>query len=222
MARSPQDLAGVLKFEASTLAQAADIPASNDGQPQRDAYARFILRRISRLAESCAVLSQVEHLDAAQILMRSVLEDFIRLLWAMESEDNAEQLNESGMTQLKLMLKANLEAGTATVKDELGADLGKEVLASGLLKSRFKKKRIEEMAKEAGADGVYNILYRFLSTSAHGNPVQPDVVRGEDDVVAVMSAFGAIGKAAGHAAILWIKHRQQADRAVLLQILGVR
>lgn len=221
MGHSPQELAQILEFQRVTLTQASDMPAS-DGHPHRDAYARFMLSRTGSLAGSCALLREPAHLIAAQILLRTVVEDLIRLLWALHSEDRAQELNESGTAQLKVMLTANLQAGSAKVRDKTGRDLSKEVLQSGVLKRKFKTRKIEELAKDAGAEGLYNMLYRFLSTTVHGNPMDNQSIRDANDVAAVMSGLGALAKAIGHSAILWLQERKQPDRETLLRLIGVR
>jgi hypothetical protein len=151
-----------------------------------------------------------------------MLEDLIRMLWATLEESNAAHLLALGLDELKRALRANLQGGTAKIKDGDGNDHSDRFMRDGRLSASVKKKTVELMAQEAGAIGLYNMFYRFTSLQAHGNML--DEPRRSDplDVSAILSGAGAISKATGHVAIRWLLGRERPSDKELLALLGVQ
>jgi hypothetical protein len=123
-----------------------------------------------------------------------MLEDLIKVLWATLAESHAEKLSTSGLDQLKLMMRANLQGGTARIVDKHGNDHSERFMKEGKLAPSGKKKTVEAMAREAGAEGLYNMFYRFASMQTHGSSLDSPVPIAPADVSAVLSGVGAIAK----------------------------
>jgi len=151
-----------------------------------------------------------------------MLEDLIKVLWATLAESHAENLSTSGLDQLKLMMRANLQGGTARIIDKHGNDHSERFMRDGKLAPSGKKKTVEAMAKEAGAEGLYNMFYRFASMQTHGNSLNSPVTITPTDVSAVLSGIGAIAKATGHTSIRWLLCRKRPGSKELLDLLGIR
>jgi hypothetical protein len=151
-----------------------------------------------------------------------MLEDLIKVLWATLAESHAENLSTSGLDQLKRMMRANLQGGTARIMDKDGNDHSARFMKEGKLAPSGKKKTVEAMATEAGAEGLYNMFYRFASMQTHGNSLDRPAPITTADVSAVLSGVGAIAKATGHTSIRWLLGRERPSNKELLDILGVR
>jgi hypothetical protein len=222
MEGTPQDYGKSLELHAEMLRRASTFEAKAPDQPERDKYCRLVLLRTADLVESCSLFVEAVHVVAGQVLMRSMLEDLIKVLWATLDETNAANLSSLGLDQLKLMMRANLQGGTARIKDHDGNDHSERFLKEGRLSTNGKKKTVESMAKEAGAIGLYNMFYRFASLQTHGNMLDGAHKISAADVSAVLGAVGAIAKATGHISIRWLLGRERPSNEELLNLLGVR
>ena len=221
MKGTPQDYSNALRVQQQMLLQAHAFEAKSNDQPKRDEYCRLLLLRSSDLIGSVSHFVRSTDITAGQILMRSMLEDLIRILWATQSEANAEHLISHGFDEFKLAFRANLQGGTARVVDGDGNDHSQRYWESGALDRSVKRKSTESMASEAGAMGIYNMFYRFTSLHTHGNLL--DLPRTDDpaDISALLSGVGAISKSTGHTGIRWLLGRERPTDKELLEILGV-
>jgi hypothetical protein len=222
MEGTPQDYAKSLQLQAAMLLEAAEFDPKSDDEPERDRYCRLVLLRTSDLIGTCSLFVEGSHAVAGQIIMRSMLEDLIRILWATLEKTNAEHLMALGLDEQKRALSANLQGGTAQITDSDGNDHSHQFLRSGRLSASVKKKSVESMAQEAGAIGLYNMFYRFTSLQTHGNML--DEPRRSDplDVSAILSGAGAISKATGHVGIRWLLGRERPSNKELQALLGVQ
>jgi len=221
MESTPQDYSKVLKMQSEMLLTASQFPAKSNDQPQRDRYCRLIVLRTSDLLGSASGFVRGADIVAGQILMRSMLEDLIRVLWGTLSEENAQHLVQHGQDEFKNVFRVNLQEGTARVTDTDGLDQSQRFLEEGTLKRVVKKKSVETMAKEAGALGLYNVFYRFASLHTHGNFLDQPRTDDPIDISAMLSALGAISKATGHICIRWLLGRERPSDTELLELLGV-
>jgi hypothetical protein len=222
MEGSPQDYSKGLQLQAAMLLQASSIDAKSGDQPERDRYCRLILARTSDLIGACSLFVEGSYAVAGQIIMRSMLEDLIRILWATLEEANAAHLLAHGLDELKRALRANLQGGTAQIKDREGNDHSHQFVRDGKLSPAVKKKSVELMAQEAEAIGLYNMFYRFTSLQAHGNMLDEPRKSDPLDVSAILSGAGAISKATGHVGVRWLLGRERPSNKELLELLGVQ
>lgn len=221
MEGTPQGYGVGLAAQAELLRAATKFDAKSSDQPFRDKYARFVLLRTADLVGACALFVKPAYIVAGQVLMRSMLEDLIKVLWATLSESNAESLCSASIGQLKGIMRANIQGGTARITDKQGNDHSAHFLKSGRLASSGKRKSVEAMAKDAGVIGIYDMFYRFASIQTHGNSVDLSVPNAPADVAVVLSGCGAVAKATGHTAIRWLLDRGRPNNKELVELLGV-
>ncbi|MES2403316.1 MAG: DUF5677 domain-containing protein [Pseudomonadota bacterium] len=221
MEGKPQDYGVGLATQAEMLRAASKFDAKLSDQPIRDKYARFTLTRTADLVGACALFVEPAHIVAGHVLMRSMLEDLIKILWATISESNAEKLCNASIDHLKNIMRANNEGGTARITDKQGKDHSARFLKSDRLAPSGKKKSVEAMARDVGAVGIYDMFYRFASIQTHGNAVGPTTPNTAADVLVVLSGVGAVAKATGHTAIRWLLGRERPSNKDLVELLGV-
>ena len=221
MEGTPLDYSKGLKTQSEMLLAASQFTAKSSDQPRRDRYCRLIILRTSDLLGSASYFMRGADIVAGHIIMRSMLEDLIRILWATLSEENADHLVSYGLDEFKTAFRVNLETGTARVTDADGRDHSQRFLKGGKLGRVVKKKSVETMASEAGALGLYNMFYRFASLHTHGNLLDEPRTDDPADICAMLSALGAISKAAGHVGIRWLLGRERPSNTELLELLGV-
>lgn len=221
MEGTPQDYGASLATQAEMLRAASKFDARSSDQPIRDKYVRFTLTRTADLVRACALFVEPTHIVAGEVLMRSMLEDLIKILWATISEENAKKLCSSSIDQLKSIMRANIEGGTARITDKQGKDHSARFLKGDTLAPSGKKKSVETMARDAGIVGIYNMFYRFASIQTHGNTVGLTMPNTAADVLIVLSGAGAVAKATGHTAIRWLLGRERPSNKDLVELLGV-
>ena len=221
MRGTPQEYGAGLVTQAEMLRAASKFDARSSDQPSRDKYVRFTLTRTADLVGACALFVEPTHIVAGEVLMRSMLEDLIKILWATISESNAENLCNASVDQLKSIMRANIEGGTARITDKQGKDHSARFLRSNRLAPSGKKKSVEAMARDAGAIGIYDMFYRFASIQTHGNAVGLTMPNTAGDVLVVLSGVGAVAKATGHTAIRWLLGRERPSNKDLVELLGV-
>lgn len=220
MRGTPQDYAKSLKLQAEKLLEDSRCSVQSDDHPKRDRYSRCILARTSDLVASCSLFVEGTNAVAGQIIMRSMIEDLIRILWATLDESNAEHLMVLGVDEVKRALRANLQSRAGRVMDREGNDRSEQLLRDSSLSASIKKKTVETMAREAGAIDLYNAFYRFISLQTHGNLLDAPSVTSPLEISAVLSGAGAISKATGHVGVRWLLRRERPNNNELHKVLG--
>jgi len=102
-----------------------------------------------------------------------------------------------------------------------GKDTTAEFLNSDRFKGLQKSRRIEDQAKEAGVENLYNVLYRFQSMSTHGHEIGKDDHTAEAMTMIDLQAVGAMCVAIDHAGVRWLIHRQRTDNQTLRKLLAL-
>lgn len=205
------------------MAAAVAMEAATPANPERDKYVRAAFQRCSSVMGSCVKLTGESDGLALQILNRVLIEEAIKIRWAILSESNAASLNSEGVNQLRKLMRINIGEGLAKFRDKVtGADLTEETVRAGkILGASQKSKPIEVMANEADLRHIYTIFYRFGSLSTHGNSSDSPAWEKMGDVPVNFGAIGAFGRMIGHIGIFWIRHRHNPDNESLRDILGL-
>jgi len=188
----------------------------------RDEVVRQILRRSSELIRGAGALGQENNSVALGILARAVVENWILLLWAEKSEENAQKIGAIAYAELAKATRINLEAGKLRIVNySTGAEVTEEFLTSNRFK-KLTKPTVESQAQEAGVVDIYTVFYRYLSLEVHGHSLGE--TRGNDDCsnsLALMHLIGAFGKSTGFVAVHWFLGRQRPDNEALRESLGL-
>jgi hypothetical protein len=192
------------------------------GNPcSRDDEVRKILGRTAELVRGVTALGRERNVATLTIVVRTILENLIVLLWALVSEENAEQQSMAGLAEMRRITRINLEKGNMKIRSrETGADETAEFLASGSLKSS-PSKNLDQCAREAGVSSLYDAFYRPLSMAVHAHGFDADEASEEPEVVAELHAAGAFARAIGHVGMRWFVHRQRTDNESLREVLGM-
>lgn len=210
---------GLLK-QATYLAAAADMDAGG-AECARDVQVRKIMARVAELVRGASALGREPNAVALGVLSRTIIEALISLLWVEISEENAQHQAAAGLAEFKRVARVNLERGHLKIhKRDDGTDATAGFLDSNQFRNIPKSKKVFDMAKEAGVDHLYEVVYRFMSMATHGHELG-DAAATEESVVIDMQAIGALGTAIGHAGVRWLIHRERTDNETLRKLLGI-
>lgn len=216
-----EDLVKGVAKHAENLAVAAKADATGELYG-RDDEVRKILGRCAELARGASALGKQRNSLALGVLSRTIVENLILLLWVEVSEDNARHQSKAALTELTRIARINLERGTLKVhNNKTGADATGDFLRSDRFKGLQKSKKIEDLAKEAGVEHLYDVVYRFQSMSTHGHEIGNDDHTAEAIVMIDLQAVGAMCMAIGHAGLRWLMHRERTDNETLRNLLGI-
>jgi len=202
------------------LAQSSEDQWSQEPSVIDDSV-RTILIRCSELIRATSDLGLTENPTALGILSRQLLEAFISLQWVISDEKRAVLYSEFSINELDRLSQLAMKDGLLSVKlRQDNSDITQEFLAN-----RGKPKKsvsIEQQAREAGIFHVYQVFYRFMSLDMHG---KSETIMDRDErreaTVVHLHSIGAISRASGHVAILWLMHRKRADNEKLRELLGL-
>lgn len=187
----------------------------------RDDEVRKILGRTAELVRGVAILGKERNVVTLSIVVRTILENLIVLLWSLVSEENAQKQSIAGLAEMRRITRINLEKGNMRIRStETGEDATEEFLASGSFKGS-PSKNLDQCAREAGVSSLYDAFYRPLSMAVHAHGFDADEANDEGKVDAELHAAGAFAKAIGHAGIRWLVHRQRTDNESLREVLGL-
>lgn len=214
------DLVASLKKHAEVLAAAASMDVHGAAPTSMDAAIRGILSRSAELLQGAASLGSDGNPTALEVIARALLENLITILWVQVDAAHPDHLKEASVAELARMARVNLKTGTARIVNrETGEDATAEFLASDRFKNLARRMSVEDRAKQAGVEDLYNIFYRSLSMGVHGHNL-----RGGDAslelTVMQMQGVGAIALATGHSGVRWLVHRERTDNETLRRLLG--
>jgi Family of unknown function (DUF5677) len=145
------------------------------------------------LSESCDVAkAEVQVLDAtlpssAAVLSRALLERMMLSKWIVTRDTYAERYLTLGKIEVMRQMRKLLTKKRFFARDrKTGEDRTETLLADPKLKS-LDRCRIEDVAKQAELEDIYDIFYGFLSMPSHGStyglPItMPDVLKMARDV----------------------------------------
>ncbi|MDP9123080.1 MAG: DUF5677 domain-containing protein [Pseudomonadota bacterium] len=217
-----QKLVDSLGMQCQLLAASASMECTEPSNP-RDMLVRDQMRRAAELVRGAATLGASRNAACLGILSRSLLEQLIKLLWAIKSEDNANESLGAAKAELSRALRANLVAGKAKITNrESGEDASEAFLNSEGMQKIAKQKSVEQQAKEAGIHDLYTVFYRFMSLDTHGHQIGRERAEGDKDLCEIqLHSVGGISRAIGQAGVWWLLHRSSPDNESLREVLGL-
>jgi hypothetical protein len=209
-----------LAEDIKRLAAAAKTPGT--GAPcDRDKEVHKILERSAELLRGAVALGRDRNSLTLSIVLRTVTENLIVLLWVLVSEENAQRQSGAGQAEMMRIARLSLEGGYGKIiNEETGEDETAEFLASGRLKGPSSKPT-EQCAREAGVLSLYAMLYRPLSLAVHAHGIDMKDDDEEMLVEILLHASGSLCKAIGHVSVRWLVHRQRTDNEALREVLGL-
>jgi hypothetical protein len=144
----------------------------------------------------------------------------ITILWVQVDAAHPDHLKRAAAAEIARLARVNLKAGKARIIDrETGEDSTAEFLASDVFKNLPRRMSVEDRAKQAGVEDLYNIFYRSLSMGVHGHSLASADTSLELTVMH-MQGVGAIALATGHSGVRWLVHRERTDNDTLRKLLG--
>lgn len=215
------NLVASLKKRAEFLAAAASMDVNGAAPTDMDAAVRGILSRSSELLRAAASLGSDGNPIALELMARALLENLITILWVLLDAAHPDHLEKAAVAELSRMARVNLKTEKARVMNrKTGEDATAEFLASDRFKTLPRRMSVEDRAKQAGVEDLYNIFYRSLSMGVHGQSL------GSGDpslelTVMHMQGVGAIALATGHSGVRWLVHRERTDNETLRKLLGL-
>lgn len=220
-APSQADLVASLKKHADALAAAASMDVNGIAPTDMDAAVRGMLSRSSELLRGAASLGNDVNPIALEVIARALLENLITILWVQVDAAHSDHLKKAAVTEIARMARVNLKAGKARVMNrETGEDSTAEFLASDRFKNLPRRMSVEDRAKQAGVEDLYNIFYRSLSMGVHGHSLGGSDTSLERTIMH-MQGVGAIAFATGHSGVRWLIHRERTDNETLRKLLGL-
>lgn len=176
----------------------------------------FCLGRAIDMAEGCALAADAHLQQSLNTLTRSMFEGMIWTRWIMLSEANAHRFDEEVKYELARQVRKNVKNRYWRFVDE-AARTEFEESAKGIPK----RKRLEDVANEAGFARIYAADYGFYSMFAHGNPVR---VKSNDEIDEgiIAGALAAIGFIESVRLMVrdWIVRRDQTTMVEIDKILS--
>jgi hypothetical protein len=150
-------------------AERAKYPAY--GTKQDEVLLHFIERAEQFVGAS---ITAKDYPLSLSVISRILCEDFFLVVWIAESEKNALEYEAGVLSEVAKMMEVNLAAGRSviqnkTTKTPVSAKFMDEELLPKLRSLKAPRARIEALAKGAGLQRVYDILYRGTSLEVHGN-----------------------------------------------------
>lgn len=209
-------------LQESEWLHAAATMKLNVRQTEIDESVRQMLIRAAELVRGAATLGKEANTIGLSTLARALLENLILILWVQVTQTHAKTLQEEGFGELVRTLQINLKNKNMKIMNfETGENVTAEFLANPPYKKPHRRKSVQERAREANVEDLYNILYRPLSTEMHG---YSSLESSEDSVelaIINMQCIGAIAKCSGHAGVRWLLYRQRTDNKTLRYLLGL-
>jgi len=156
----------------------------------RENIVNFLFHRSIDLANGMLTVTEIPLIESSHVLARAMFEIIVQLSWVLVSDDNSRKFAEAHIADIRRNAKDNLRKGYATVTDgEAKVDITSECLTSDAVQNIPKLLTMKEMAKEAGLEPLYTMLYGVLSMFAHGlsyipNPTN-DMKNEEIEIVSV-------------------------------------
>jgi Family of unknown function (DUF5677) len=158
-----------------------------NGTKQDAVLLHFIERAEQFVAASLAI---VDYPIPLSVMSRVLCEDFFLAVWVAASEQNATEYEDGVNSEIAKMLSVHLNAGRAVMRNKITTEPASEEFMNEYFLPKLKslnthRTKVEQIAKAAGLQRVYDILYRGASLEVHGNtftavsataPVKPAIV----------------------------------------------
>ena len=143
-----------------------DLVALNDEAATGDDFARHSVARLQLAADNaagCAVLAEADLSAPLGIVTRSILEGLFVTYWATLSDENAQTVLMSFRNEGARHLRNLLQRRRGIVRSKTtGEDFTKEFVESELFADAKRRLVVFEVAKQAGVEALYQVLYPFL------------------------------------------------------------
>jgi hypothetical protein len=209
-----------LKTHSQMLKQSSTEVFSEE-RSEIDNVVRSVLLRGAEILRGSADLGYTKNPTALGIITRQLVELLISLQWIISAPERAEKYSAFALSELERVSKIIMKDGLLSVESHKdGADLTEEFLANQ--EKSNKGISIEQQARESDLSHIYQVLYRFMSLDTHGKTETIVDPRESLEVTIVqLQAIGAISKAFGHVAILWLMHRKKTDNEKIRELLGL-
>lgn len=212
--------AGAVIEQARRLALIVSVEGAG-AATVRDSVVHKIALRCSELVRGAGTLGRENNSVALGVVFRTVIESLILLLWVVQSEENAKHQECAGLAEFARIAKINiLEKNLKVMTREGGVESGEELLQSEVFQGLQKSKNVVDMAKEAGVQFIYDVLYRFQSMSTHGHELG-DNLDNNSKIIIDLEAIAAISVTIGHVGVRWLLNRERTDNKTLAQLLGL-
>lgn len=215
------ELVASLLKHAEVLATTASMDVNGAAPTEMDAAIRVMLSRSAELLRGVASLGNDANATALEVVARALLENLISILWVQVDAAHPNHLEQATVAELARMARVNLRAGKARIMNrETGEDATAQFLTSDRFKNLPRRMSIEDRAKQAGVEDLYNVFYRSLSMGVHGHSIGKGG-SGIELAVMHMQGAGAIALATGHSGVRWLVHRERTDNETLRRLLGL-
>lgn len=208
-------------LQDSEMLRAASTMELEVQQTATDKSLRQMLSRAAELMRGAATLGREANAIGLSVLARALLENLILILWVQVDLAHAKALQEEGFGELVRMMEVNLRNKKMRITNrETGEDATAEFLANPPYKKPPRRKSVQDRAREANVEDIYNILYRSFSREMHGHPLGDDENPSELAFIN-MQSIGAIGRCSGHTAVRWLLYQQRTDNKTIRVLLGL-
>jgi hypothetical protein len=186
---------------------------------QRENTLIYCLSRAVELSEGCVTCAKANLLAPLYVLSRGLLESLIWVCWITKSNENAQVFIEATKSELKRIVRNNLETGHAKVVYKVTKEnKTQELLHSDWVKDIRPRLRIEEAAEKVGLEKLYSQMYRPLSIFAHGIMLETnaDVKK---DTVGILALANVLLECINLVVKNWIVDRKQTPVKDIYAIL---
>ncbi|MCJ7667543.1 MAG: DUF5677 domain-containing protein [Anaerolineae bacterium] len=212
-----------LKYEIETAYKNVDDFGKRHFNGTRENALVFCLKRAADTAKGCEILAGARLSVPLYILTRSLFESLIWVYWIAMSDDNAQAFVNATANELNRLARKNLATGHAKVVDRITQeDKTQKLLESSWAKDISPRRKIENMAKEAGLGRIYTQLYGFLSMQAHGSTFGFESETSvEEDLLVVTASANVLMECINLVVKKWIVQRKRSSKKEIYTVLGI-
>jgi Family of unknown function (DUF5677) len=208
------------KGAATSLGYYADFSKRHFNGPKENAIL-FCLDRAIDLASGCVQVAQAQLPESSITLMRGLLENLFWICWILLSDKNAQRFVDAGINELEKQLRILLEKGEGRVIDDLtGDDISREMLEEARMQEIGKMPKVEEVARVAGLEKLYDRYYRFASQYTHGHTF--GISKREGALNGILMAIAMVGPLLDCINLVvcnWVTYRRQTPLSEIYEIL---
>jgi hypothetical protein len=131
---------------------------------------RHICEESVDIAKACVHVSDNDLPIAARVLDRALFERIVFGKWVAESEENADRFTNASLEEGVRQLRKYLDRGVGKIiRTSTGENVTEEFRNSHKFKEILRAPKFEDMAREAGMEDIYTMLYGPMSMLSHGN-----------------------------------------------------
>ena len=166
------------------------LPVYQDAGTEQKKVVRHYLDRSRELARATLLVADAGLVVPTSLFMRVLCEDLFLITYAAASEENASRLAGAGVVAMAHAAAVNLQRGRAHIR-KIGTteDHTDEVLPE-IRKRAADRFNIEQIAKDVGLGGIYDVVYRYASLEVHGKTF--GIFSSDDGNGAIMPTLHAI------------------------------